>query len=223
MNNKRSLLDWFSKRKEDFVQRGMRKHCLAIIDSVNEAERSISAMSRGDPDTALRAVDRLILSEREADRIEEKLVEQLTIGELDPDQREDLMHLVKKMDKIADWAMDAGVHVQLMIETGIEAPPHIWEALRIICSELTLAVRLLLRAVESIGDEPSVTLKCVQNIKGQERAIDEINYAVLKKILMAEMDFRATILMKGMLQALETSSDRCKECADTIAILISSR
>lgn len=223
MNNKKNLLDWFSKRKEDFVQKGMRRHCLAIIDAVNEAERAVSAMSRGDSDTTLRAVDRLIMSEREADRIEERLVEQLSFGELDPDQREDLMHLVKKMDKIADWAMDAGIHVQLMIETGIESPPHIWEALRIICSELTLAVRLLLRAVESIGDDPAVTLKCVQNIKGQERAIDEINYAILKKILMAEMDFRATILMKGMLQALENASDCCKDCADTINILITSR
>jgi len=223
LSSRRTLLDWFSKRKEDFVQRGMRRHCLAIIDAVNEAERSISALSRSDPDTALRAIDRLILSEREADRIEERLVEQLTTGDLNPGEREDLMHLVRKMDKIADWAMDAGVHIQLAIETDVEVPTHIWEALRIICSELTLAARLLLRAVESIGDNADVTLKCVQNIKGQERAIDEINYAVMKKILLAEMDFRATMLMMGSLQALEASSDCCKECADAIAILITAR
>ncbi len=219
----KSLLEWFGKRREDFVLKGMREHGLIIIDAVNELERSIIAMSKGDDDTAMGAINRLVLSEKEADRIEDRLAFKLSKGELDPREREDLMHLVRKMDRIADWAMEGAIHVQLIIEASIEIPNHIWEALRSISNELSLASKMLLRAVERLGADEEDTLKCIQNIKSQERVIDELNVSILKKILMADMNHRGTIMSKGLLDSIEKSADRCKDCADTIQILITAR
>jgi len=217
------LLEWFGRRREDFVLKGMREHGLIIIDSVNELERAVTAMSKGDDDTAMGAINRLVLSEKEADRIEDRLAFKLSKGDLDPREREDLMHLVRKMDRIADWAMEGAIHVQLVIEAGIEIPVHIWDALRAVCNELTLASKMLLRAVERLGADEDDTLKCIQSIKSQERVIDELNVSTLAKILMADMDFRGTMMAKGLLEAVEKSADRCKDCADTIHILITSR
>ncbi|HIJ00358.1 MAG TPA: DUF47 family protein [Candidatus Methanomethylophilaceae archaeon] len=219
----KSLLDWFGRRREDFVLKGMREHGLVLIDAVNELQRSILAMSKGDADSALGAVNRLILSEKEADRIEDRLASKLSKGDLDSREREDLMHLVHKMDRIADWAMDGAIHVQLIAEADITIPNYIWDSLLSISSELVLEVKMLLRAVERLGADEAETLKCTQNIKSQERIVDEQNISLLRKILLADMDFRGTMMSKGLLEAIEKSADCCKDCADTIQILITAR
>ncbi|MFA6803927.1 MAG: DUF47 family protein [Candidatus Methanomethylophilaceae archaeon] len=223
MSEIKNMLDWFAKRKGDLVQSGNRSHSLVILDVVNEVNNAITAMSAGDKQTVLKSLDRLILSEREADRIEDKLTLSVSDGSLSMQEREDLLHFIKKSDKIADWATEAGTYIQMVIDTETVVPQHIWESSKQMSNELILAMRMLIKAIENLGTNRSETQRCVESIKDQERIIDQMHYTISKKILMSDMDYKGLMLMRGVVQALEESSDACKDCAETIMILISAR
>lgn len=219
----KNMMDWFGKRKEDSVQTGVRKHGLAVLDVVSELGRAIASMADGDAKSTQKSIDRMILSEREADRIEDRLTASISTGELSAQSREDLMRLIRKTDKTADWALQGGIHIQMVVETGVAVPPQMWEALKQMSTELTLGVKLLIKALENMTSNPQETLRTVEAVKDQERIIDQIHFATLKKILMSDMDYKGVMLMKGLVEAIETSADACKSCADTLAVLMTTK
>ena len=223
MNNVNNMLEWFGKRKGNSVQTGARKHALAVLDVVSEIGRAVNAMAETDVQAALKCIDRMILSEREADRIEDRLCEAITGGEVSVQEREDLLRLVRKMDKVADWAAQAGIYIQMVVETGVTIPAQIWDPMKLMISELILEVKMLIKAIENLGSNNEETARAIEAVKDQERIIDQINFTTTKKILMADMDYKALMLMKGLVEALETSSDACKSCVDSLSILMNAR
>lgn len=222
MSEMKNMMDWFGKRKGDSVQAGMRRHARIVLDVASEVGKSISSMIDGDTSSTLKSIDRMILSEREADRIEDRLCEEITGGELSVLERDDLLRIVRKTDKVADWAMEAGIHIQLVVEMGSSIPPQIWDAMRLMSTELTLAVKMLIRALESMSN-PAELKRSIEAVKDQERIVDQINFANVKKILMSDMDYKSVMLMKGLVEAMEHSADACKSCVDTLSLLMTAR
>lgn len=222
MSEIKGLMDWFGKRKGDSVKAGLRKHGLIVLDVVSEVGRSAAFMAEGDTASTLKSIDRMILSEREADRIEDRLCEDITGGEISVQERDDLLRIVRKTDKIADWAMEAGIHIQMTVEIGLTIPAQLWDSMKLMATELTLAVKILLKAYENLSN-PTELKRSIEAVKDQERIIDQINFANIKKVLMTEMDYRGVMLMKGLVEALELSADACKSCADTLSVLMVAR
>jgi len=223
LSDMKNMLDWFSRRKGDLVQSGTRGHALVISDVVTEVDKAISAMANGNRAEASKCVERLIVSEREADRIEDRLCAEMSTGELPPQEREDLLHFVKKSDTIADWAKEAGLYVQMICDIDAEVPREVWENINKATAELVVQVKMLLKAIESMGGERNETLRLVDAIKDQERIIDGLYFKVLKCILTSDMDTKGIVLTRSIIEALEMAADTCKQCADTISILIVSR
>jgi predicted phosphate transport protein (TIGR00153 family) len=219
----RSLFEWFGKRREDSVMKGLRFHSLSVMDAVTELDRAIIAVSRGDSDTAIGALARLMLSEKEADNLEERISEELSKGDLNPREREDLLHLVRRMDYVADWAKDAGQHIRLIIDTGIEIPADIWGATRTISKELEKATRMLRKSIENLGVDRDEAVRNERGVEAQEHIIDELYFETKRHILFSNMDIRGMLLMKDILHAMEMSSDSCKDSADMIHIILVSR
>lgn len=222
MSDMKNMMDWFEKRKGDSVQVGMRRHARIVLDVVSEVGKSINSMMEKDTASALKSIDRMILSEREADRTEDRLSEEITGGEIGVLERDDLLRLVRKIDKVADWAMEAGIHIQLTVETGVTVPTPIWEAMRMMSTELTLAAKMLVQALDNISN-PAELKRSTEAVKDQERIVDQINFANVKKVLMSDMDYRAVMLMKGLVEAMELSADACKSCVDTLSVLMTAR
>lgn len=223
MSDVKDLLDWFGKRKGNAVQAGMRKHALAVLDVVSEIGRAISSMTDGDTQSAMKSIDRMILSEREADRIEDRLCEDITGGELSVQEREDLLRIVRKTDKVADWATEAGIHIQMAVEVGATIPPQAWGSVKMMSTELILEVKMLIKAMENLSASAAEVARSIEAVKDQERIIDQINFATVKKIYMSDMDVRGIMLMKGLVEAIEMSADACKSCADTLSVLMAAR
>ncbi len=225
MNDAKGLLDWFVKRKGEKIDTGSRAHGLVVHDAVNELANAVGAMGRGDTDAAARSVDRIVLCEREADRVEESLTSEMSKGSLTIREREDLLHFIKKTDKVADWCLDAGTYIQLMIETGISAPNTVWESMAAMTKELQLAVKLLVSAIDCLqqGAPMEDAVRCVESIKDQERVIDSMYFAGLKKVMISDMDFRSVMLTRSLFDDIEEAADACKNCAETILLIITAR
>lgn len=223
MSDMKDMLEWFSKRTGGVVQKGSRSHGLIVLDVVMEAENALKAIAAGDKQTALKCIDRMILNEREADRIEESLCKEIVDGSLKSQDREDLLHLVKKTDKIAGKVTEAGAFLQLIIDTDIKVPAYLWGDIRQMATELILAVKLLIMAFESMDKSRDTVRRHIDSIKDQERHLDQMNYSNFRKILTADMDHRGVMLMRGLIEGLEDAADACNSCAETLTVMIIAR
>lgn len=223
MSDMKDMLEWFSRRTGGVVQKGSRSHGLIVLDTVVELEKALKAMSDGDKQTALKCIDRVILNEREADRIEDSLCREIVDGSLKSQEREDLLHLIKKTDKISDKANEAGLYLQLIIETETEVPKYLWDAAKQMTSELVLSVRLLIMAFENMGKNKGEVQRHIGSINDQERLIDQMDYANFRRILMSDMDHKGILLMRGLTESLEKAADASNSCAETLAVLMIAR
>ncbi|MDR3283005.1 MAG: DUF47 family protein [Candidatus Methanoplasma sp.] len=217
------MLGWFGRRKEDTVRTGSRSHGLAVLDTATELDLAIQAMSRGENATAMKCIERLILCEREADRIEDRLCTEISGGELSVQEREDLIHFVRKMDHIANWAKEAALHVQLIKETNSAVPEEIWRQIGKMSSEIMPAVKYLIKAVESLAADSAETVRNVDAVNDQEMIVDGLYFESIKKVHLSSMDPKAVMLVRELILSLEMAADTCKACADTITILLASR
>jgi predicted phosphate transport protein (TIGR00153 family) len=216
-------MGWFGKRKEDSVRTGSRSHCIAVLDAVTELDMAVQAMAGGNAASAMKCVERLMLCEHEADRIEDRLCAEISGGELSVQEREDLIHFVRKMDHIANWSKEAALHIQLIKETGSGVPEEIWRQIEKMSSELIPAVKHLINAVETLGSDNAETVRNVDAVNDQERIVDGLYFESIKKVHLSSMDPKAVMLVRELILSLEMAADTCKACADTMTILISSR
>lgn len=221
--SEKGILEWFGKRKEDSVSIGIRSHALVVLDSVMELNMAVAAMSRGDSVSAIKCVDRLILSEREADRTEDRLCADISGGELSVQEREDLIRFVRKMKQIANWAKEASLHIQLIKETCAFIPRDVWDGAEKMSAELIPTVKSLIKAIESLKSDYTETVRSVDNIVDQERIVDGLYYSNIKQVHLSDMAPKDIMLMRELILSMEMAADTCKTCADTISVLMISR
>ncbi|MBP6021047.1 MAG: DUF47 family protein [Candidatus Methanomethylophilaceae archaeon] len=221
--SEKGIMDWFGRRKEDAVRVGSRNHGIAVLDAVTEMDMCLKAMIDGKNAEAIKCIERLMLSEHEADRIEDKLCVDIAGGELSVQEREDLMHFVRKTDQIANWTKEAALHVQLIMETNAVVDQDVWKSMQKMSSEIMLAVKYLIRMVENLKEVNQEIIKSIDAVNDQEKIVDGLYYSTIKQIHLSNMDPRAVMLSRDLVQALEMAADTCKNCADTITVIISSR
>lgn len=214
-----SLLGWFGKRKEGVVSDGLRAMSLSVQDCVTELGLAMRAMGDSDPAAAMKAIDRLFQCEHEADAHEDELCNQISLGELGAQEREDLMHFIRKTDKIANWSKEAAIGIRLVHEIGLTVPRDIWDMLSQSVSDLESEVRNLANAILMMGTDGSDIMECVRGVREMERTIDRAYFDVTKAIFSSDMDSKAVIMMSRIMDSIEMAADTCKACSDTVAIL----
>ena len=214
-----SLLGWFGKRKEGVVSDGLRAMSLSVQDCVTELGLAMRAMGDSDPAAAMKAIDRLFQCEHEADAHEDELCNQISLGELGAQEREDLMHFIRKTDKIANWSKEAAIGIRLVHEIGLTVPRDIWDMLSQSVSDLESEVMNLANAILMMGTDGSDIMECVRGVREMERTIDRAYFDVTKAIFSSDMDSKSIIMMSRIMDSIEMAADTCKACSDTVAIL----
>jgi len=216
-------MGWFTKRRGDAVKMGSRSHGLVVQDAVTELDLALVAMGRGDRVNAMKCIERLMMLEREADKIEDKLCAEVSIGELSVQEREDLIYFIRRMDQIANWAKEGALHVQLLMETNALVPEDIWAGVRVMSAELILAVKYLVNTVENMDTTYTETIRNIEAVCDQEKIIDELYFSCIKQVHLSTMDPRAVMLIRELIFCIEMAADACKVCGDTISILMVAR
>jgi len=223
LSERGSLLEWFGKRKESVVMKAMREHAQAISDTITELNRAFMAMTREEKEKALDAIKRVALSEKEADRLEEKITEELSTGDLESKEREDLMHLIRRMDYVADWAKEASMNLQLVVEANVQVPLTLWVKYSAMTAELEKSAKALKTTIDNLGVDEEAVGRYERSVVIQEHILDEMYFSTKKEILFADIDPKAIYLMRDILHDIENSSDKCKDAADMIHIILLSQ
>ena len=137
--------------------------------------------------------------------------------------REDLMHLVKRLDVMADHVKDSARSVLILLET--EVPEEMWESYVKIVENLVECASTLRKAIEKLGIQPLEAKKLAQEVDKIEGVIDE-EYLNSKSLLIkygSKIDSATLLILKDLLESMENVADTCDDTADYVRVLAVSR
>jgi predicted phosphate transport protein (TIGR00153 family) len=155
--------------------------------------------------------------EMQADDLRRDMVKELTEGEMFPEERDDLMELVRAVDWVADWSKEAG----RILETipFDKAPNEIKVATLNMVKANMKCVLVLSECVKALPVDRAKALSLADEVEILEETIDDL-YSIARKHL-AKLDFPgfstgALILLNEFLDAIETIADWCENTADIV-------
>jgi len=193
------------------------------IDTVTELEKAMIAASKKEAGEAKKAIERLFVVETEIDELRRSVFEELTRGSLPPQDREDIMHLVKRLDTMADHVKDAGRSLKLLL--GSQMPQDIWSELMNMTRDLVEESAILRKSIEKLGVDTGEVRALAKRVDDIETRVDE-RYLTLKEMLLKhghEMDAGMLLILRDLLQSLEEVADSCDDTADYVRILTVTR
>ena len=214
---------WFSERRKTKVLEMADRQMTLAIDTVIELEKSINSALNSDKEKAIASFDKLSSIEHEIDELRRIVFEELTRGNLQSKDREDIMHLVKRLDQMADHVKDASRAVILLLEA--EVPKEMWKQFAKTAKDLVDCATTLRKAIENLGTNPAKAMELAKQIDKIEQQVDE-KYLKSKAMLLKyskETDAATILLLKDLIEEMEHVADACDDTADYVRILTVSR
>jgi predicted phosphate transport protein (TIGR00153 family) len=214
---------WFAKRRKSKVLEMADRQMTLAIDTVIELEKSINAALDGKKEEAKTSFEKLSTIEHEIDELRRIVFEELTRGSLPSKDREDIMHLVKRLDEMADHVKDAARAVILLLDAKVVR--KMWEQFAETSKDLVDCATTLREAIEKLGTNPAQAMELAKKIDEIEGRVDE-KYLKSKALLLKHSDTMnaATILLlKDLIEEMEHVADSCDDTADYVRILTVAR
>ena len=214
---------WFTRRRKSKVLEIADRQMTLAIDTVIELEKEINAALKGKKEEAKASFEKLSLVEHEIDELRRTVFEELTRGSLPSKDREDIMHLVKRLDDMADHVKDAARAAFVLLEA--EVIREMWEHFADTSRELVTCATTLRNAIEKLGTDPPKAMELAKKIDDIEHRVDE-KYLEGKALLLKhsnEMDTATILLLKDLIEEMEHVADSCDDTADYVRILTVAR
>ena len=178
---------WFARRRKSKLLEMADRQMTLAIDTVIELEKSINAALKGKKEKATSSFKKLSVIEHEIDELRRIVFEELTRGSLMSKDREDIMHLVKRLDQMADHVKDASRAVVILLDA--EVPKKMWEQFAETARELVVCATTLRNAIEQLGIDPMKAMELAKKIDEIEGIVDD---KYLKSKAMMFFSFRLT-------------------------------
>ena len=213
----RRLFDWITPKRGEKVLEMVEKHLELTQNAVVDLYKMVTASAEEDRIKSQEFYKSVSDLEMRADELRRSMVIQLTESEMFPEERDDLMELVRAVDWIADWSKEAGRI--LVIIPFYKSPNEIKEAAENMCRANVDCVKVLVKCVHAIHKEPSKALDLADQVEMLEEEIDEL-YSIARKhyasLEFPEFSYGAMILLNEFFDALETVADWCENTADIV-------
>jgi len=211
------LFGWFAPKRGEDVLVMAEKHLELTKNAVWELYGMVDAAANCDAEQCASRYMSVSKMEMEADELRRKMVDALTVSEMFPEERDDLMELVRAVDWIADWSKEAGrilnaIHLD-------RAPPEMREAALNMVKADADCVSVLTDCLRMMAKDPKEAINLANKVEMLEEDIDEL-YSIARKHL-ATLEFKgwtvgSIILLNEFLDSLETIADWCENTADIV-------
>jgi len=214
---------WFANRRKSKLFEMADRQMTLAIDTVIELQKSINAALKGNKESAISSFEKLSTIEHEIDELRRMIFEELTRGSLRSKDREDIMHLVKRLDQMADHVKDASRAVVLLVDVIV--PKEMWKQFSETSKELVICATTLRKAIEQLGVNPEKAMDLAKQIDQIEGKVDE-HYLKSKAMLLQyskQTDAATILILKDLIEEMEHVADACDDTADYVRILTVSR
>jgi predicted phosphate transport protein (TIGR00153 family) len=210
---------WFEKRRKNKVLDIADRQMTVALDTVNDLERAIKAASAGDMGEARTTVERLFKVEEEIDDLRRTVFEELTKGNLGSQEREDIMHLVKRLDMMADYVKDSARNVLVLLEADI--PKDVWKAFSEMASGIVRTAAVLRESLRNLGENPIQARAVSEKVEDEENKVDKKQMEIKSLLLKygTEINPWSLMILKDLLDSMEEAADSCADTGDYIRVL----
>jgi len=197
----------------------MRRHLATTMSAVEDLERAVKASVKLDEKEVKAAVERVTKSEREADNLRRVVMSELAGGELPATDREDLMHLMKRVDMVADWCRDSTRILSAV--PMIDVPESLREAAVKMVEGARECAMALYRCISRMAEKPEEALKAADEVERLEEKVDDL-FEDSRRILgkAEKLSVGAAVLMNELYEAIEMVADWCEDACDQVRIII---
>ena len=213
----RRIFGWFAPKRGQKVLEMVEDHLELTQKAVNSLYAMVEAAAECDHDKCKISYMSVSEMEMRADELRRRMVEELTEGEMFPEERDDLMEMVRAVDWIADWSKEAG---RILNSIPYEkAPDEIKVATMNMVRADVDCVKVLTQCIRALPKDSKKALALANEVEMLEENIDDL-YEEARKLL-ATLEFPgftigALILLNEFLDAIETVADWCENTADIV-------
>ncbi len=218
----RKSYDWFEQRRKTRGLELAHDQIAKAFDTVTWLHKATKSFAEKNFQETQKYIDNLYKTEEGVDSLRTDVFMELSKGAaLVADYREDLLHLVKRLDTLADHTKDAARCLEML--SGAEIPQELCDKTVFMTGKLVDTAQTLQSSIEKISSNPTEAIKEAKQVGDIEHAIDVEN--LKKKILFvkygADINCGAMVIFDDLIEFIEQAADMCADTADYIMILSS--
>ena len=198
--------------KDDYFFHSFDRMCDNMVEGADllhrmlEVDPTCGSSQRSDLAQQLKAV------EHRTDLIVHDIYSRLHKTFITPIDREDILHLVGRLDDILDLAEGAGSRIELYQPTAV--PSESQELSRVLLTS-TKVVKDMIHLLADMKKSPRI-LELTVEINRLEHEADIIRRSTLARLFRDEKDVFELIKWKDIQEYIEKATDRCEDVANIV-------
>jgi predicted phosphate transport protein (TIGR00153 family) len=216
-----TLLEYFRGRRERKIISKIKEHAKKAYHCVVLFNEALNSFYTGDLKATSSSIKRVNQVENECDKIRRSIMRSLTRGELSSQVRNDLAHLVGRLDNVANSANAAARRLSIL------KPNPIMDEISALLRKMvdkTLVCAEVLRDTIEIEIEGAIEKvdKSLTRINKLEHEVDRIHYELLSQLNQVESRHLSPFVAYNIFDLIENTeqiSDYCEETADFVKII----
>ena len=218
----RRSYDWFEKRRRTKGLELAHEQITKAFDTVTLLHKATKSFAEGNLKEARKYNESLFIAEEEVDKLRTMVFTELSKGAaLVADYREDLLHLVKRLDTLADHTKDAARCLDMLGEAKI--PEELCTKIVFMTAKLVETAQTLRSAIEKISSNPAEAILEARKVEDIEHALDQ-EYLKAKSLFVKygdKINCGAMVIFDDLVEFIEHAADMCADTADYIVVLSS--
>jgi predicted phosphate transport protein (TIGR00153 family) len=213
---------WFERRRKTKALELAYEQIRKAFDTVTWLNKAMKSYSQRDFEQAKKYIENLYADEEAVDKLRTEVFTELSKGAaLVADYREDLLHLVKRLDTLADHTKDAARCIEMLGET--EIPEELTQKTVLMTSKLVETAQTLQISIEKISSNPLDAIAQAKKVGEIEHDLDA-EYLKAKTLFVkygTKINCGAMVIFDDLIEFIEHAADMCADTADYIIVLSS--
>ncbi len=214
--------EWFERRRKTKALELSKEQIIKALDTATLLHQAVQSLTHGIKEDVEQRIQHLFETEEEVDKLRREVFKEMSKHTaLTADYREDILHLVKRLDTLADHIKDAARCIEMLQDILI--PQELIQNMLAMTSTLVECASALRTSIEKISSDPAEAVKHSIKVEEIENNIDK-EYLNIKKLLIKhgkQMNLGAIIIFDNLVEFIEQAADMCADTADYIIILSS--
>src|SRR4030066_322175 len=204
----RRSYNWFEKRRKTKGLELAQEQITKGFDTVTWLHKATKSFSEGNMTEAKKYIENLYKAEEDVDKLRTDVFMELSKGAaLVADYREDLLHLVKRLDTLADHTKDAARCLEMLSEA--EIPQELSEKTVFMTGKLVETAQTLRGSIEKISSNPTEAIKEAKKVEDIEHDLDA-EYLKTKTLFVkygGAVNCGAMVIFDDLIEFIEPAAD----------------
>ena len=218
----RKSFDWFTQRRRTRGLELAHDQITKAFDTVIWLHKATKSFSEKNQKEAKEYIENLYKTEECVDKLRVNVFKELSEGTaLVADYREDLLHVVKRADTLADHTKDAARCLEMLSEADIQK--ELTDKTVLMTGKLVDITQMLRGCIEKVSANSQEAINDAKKVEEIEHVID-IEYLKTKSLFVkygVSMNRGAMVIFDDLIEFIEHAADNCADTADYIRVLSS--